>query len=442
MSRAAASVPLRVRADADTDVIIVGGGVAGLCCAKRLHQAGVPFMLLEAETELGGRVRTTRTEDGFLLDRGFQIFLTSYPEVQAQLNYEALDLQPFYAGADVHWNGGFHRVADPFRHPLDGVLSLTNPIGSVMDKVRVGVVRLSAVLTGQDAILKGEESTTLAKLQAQGFSNEMIDRFFRPFLGGIFFNNELTVTSRLFMFVMRMLALGSNCLPAAGIGAVADQLSSALPASSLRTGARVAAVSGGEDGALAFATMEDGTTLTAARGVVVAVEGPESGRLLGDKLESSPSKPGPGVGSVCLYFAAPKATTTDPILFLNGEGKGLVNNCTWLSNVAPSYAPPGQALLSATVIGIPDMNDEELVKAVVDDLSAWFGKEATDTWHSLAVQRIAYCQPPQSPSTDLERSVDLGNGLYVCGDHRQAATLDGAMKSGRRAAEALIGAKA
>lgn len=431
---------MRVRTQASanaTDVVIVGAGVAGLCCAKRLHEAGVSFVLLEAAEEVGGRVRTRRTDEGFLLDRGFQIFLTSYPEAKAQLEYEALDLQPFYAGADVRFQGAFHRVADPLRHPLDGLMSLspTNPIGGVADKVRVGLVRLLAVLQPTDTLLAAPEQTTEAFLQRFGFSAAMIERFFRPFLGGIFFNRELTVTSRLFMFVMRMLAIGSNCLPAAGIGAVATQLAERLPPAAVRCGAPVASISH------RTVTLLDGSTVTASKGVVVAVEGPEAARLLGDKLGAAPSKPGPGVGTVCLYFAAPKATTTEPILFLNGDGPGLVNNCVWLSNVASTYAPPGQALLSVSVLGIPEMSDDALVETVLAELSGWFGSDQTATWRSLEVQRIPYCQPPQQPSTDLLRSVSLGDGLYVCGDHREAATLDGAMRSGRRAAEALLAAQ-
>eukprot|EP00238_Polyblepharides_amylifera_P015711 CAMPEP_0196576782 /NCGR_PEP_ID=MMETSP1081-20130531/5958_1 /TAXON_ID=36882 /ORGANISM="Pyramimonas amylifera, Strain CCMP720" /LENGTH=431 /DNA_ID=CAMNT_0041895477 /DNA_START=290 /DNA_END=1585 /DNA_ORIENTATION=+ len=422
----------------ETEVVIVGGGVAGLCCAKTLQKAGVSFKLLEAEESVGGRVRTERTPEGFLLDRGFQIFLTSYPEAQEQLNYEDLDLKPFYAGADVFWGGGFHRVADPFRHPSDGVLSLTNPIGSVMDKVRVGLLRLSAVSKSTETILSEEEETTFERLTSFGFSPEMIDRFFRPFLGGIFFDRQLRVTSRLLMFVMRMLALGSNCLPSAGIGAVADQLARGLPPSSLRTSCKVASLSPASASAPAFVVLESGASVSATKGIVVAVEGDVAGNLLGEPLRKSPSQSGDPVGTICLYFAAPKPTSTDPILYLNGENGGIVNNCTWLTNVAPSYAPPGQALLSVSVLGLPDYTDDEVVSKVQSELGEWFGSSEVSTWRSLAVQRIRYCQPPQSPSTNLKRSVSLGNGLYVCGDHRESATLDGALKSGRRAAEAVI----
>eukprot|EP00951_Prasinocladus_malaysianus_P008777 scaffold63851_cov37-Prasinocladus_malaysianus.AAC.1 len=100
--------------DSQADVVVVGAGIAGLACARALTQAGLSVVLIEAAEEVGGRVRTDEV-DGFKLDHGFQIFLTSYPEARSVLDYDKLDLKPFYAGALVHWNGGFHRVADPVR---------------------------------------------------------------------------------------------------------------------------------------------------------------------------------------------------------------------------------------------------------------------------------------------------------------------------------------
>ena len=209
----------------EADVVIVGGGLAGLCAAKKLTEAGVDFLLLEASDAVGGRLRTD-VVDGYLLDRGFAIFLTGYPEAQKQLDYASLDLRPFYAGADVRFENAFHRVADPLRHPIDAVSSLNpaHPIGSTIDKVLVGVVRIQSLIGDCYDILRAPETTIRQRLDAAGFSEEMTHRFFRPFMSGIFFNPELATSSRLFNFVMRMLATGQNCLPAKGIEAVATQL--------------------------------------------------------------------------------------------------------------------------------------------------------------------------------------------------------------------------
>ena len=144
--------------------LVVGAGVAGLSCGLRLQKAGIPFTILESSDGPGGRVRSDIL-DGFTLDRGFQIFLTSYPEAQELLDYSALQLKPFYAGAMVQYNGKFHKVADPLRHPLDGVTSLFNPAGTVGDKVNVGAFRFKSELGSLEDLLQRDETTTMQRLK-------------------------------------------------------------------------------------------------------------------------------------------------------------------------------------------------------------------------------------------------------------------------------------
>ena len=167
------------------DVIVVGGGLAGLCCALRLHQEGIRFLLIEASDGVGGRMRTDRAE-GFLLDRGFQVLLTAYPEAQRVLDYKALDLHYFYPGAMVRFGGKFHKVADPWRHPLEALRGAVSPVGTFGDKMKVGRLRRKTLEGPVEGLFSRPETTTLKALQDLGFSEKMIDRFFRPFLGGVF----------------------------------------------------------------------------------------------------------------------------------------------------------------------------------------------------------------------------------------------------------------
>ena len=433
----------------EADVVIVGGGLAGLCAAKKLAESGVDFLLLEASDAVGGRLRTDVVE-GFLLDRGFAIFLTGYPEAQAQLDYQSLDLRPFYAGADVRFERGFHRVADPLRHPVDAVASLSpsHPIGSVVDKILVGVVRVQSLLGDCYDILRAPETTIRQRLDAAGFSEEMTHRFFRPFMSGIFFNPELRTSSRLFNFVMRMLATGQNCLPARGIEAVAAQLLAGLPSGSVRVGAKVTGtVRVGDDG---IAVEGDGgpSTVTARSAVIVATEGPAAAAML-PQLRTSPSAPGAPVGTTCLYFAIDgPPPLSAPILYLNGDGGGMINNCCFPSTVASTYAPAGKSLASVSIVGVPSgIGDDELVEAVRSELEAWFGdgcegrnweSPPVKEWRHLKTYAIPYAQPNQETPSELERTTRLGGGAYVCGDHRSPATFDGAMMSGRIAAEAVV----
>lgn len=323
-------------------------------------------------------------------------------------------------------------------------------------------------------------------MQEEGFSEAMIDRFFRPFLGGIFFNRELSVTSRLFAFVMRMLASGSNCLPAAGIGAVAEQVAAALPPGCVRLGVRADAVTAATGAAAASVTTAAGS-IEAARGVVVAVEGPEAARLLAD-VGAGDGAAAPGVGTCCVYFSTDerKLPSDENILYLDGEGRGVVNNACFPSTVAPRYAPAGRALVSASTIGThDDLSDAQLEQvcpslfsaltphglgvffvhvssfvakssahagrvasnsshvraaqqAVREDLSRWFGGDCVTAMELLRIYRIPFAQPSQEPPTDLKKGAIVGGSVFVCGDHRTAATLEGAISSGRDAAQALL----
>ena len=405
-------------------VVVVGAGLAGLACARALAAAGRRVRLLERGDGPGGRVRTD-VVDGFRLDRGFQVLLTAYPEARIQLDYVALDLRRFYPGALVRAEGRFHRVADPFRQPLDALRSLGNPVGSLRDKLRVLSLRSRALEGTLAQLWRRPATTALQELVRQGFSPRMIERFFRPFLGGIFLSRDLDTSSRMLDFVMRMMAEGDTAVPARGMGAISEQLAATLPAGTLRLGAEVTAVA--PDGV----TLAGGERLPAAA-VVVATGGDVAARLLG-----LPAPPPPR-STATLWFAASASPVGAPILVLDGEGDGPVNNLAVLSDVAPAYAPPGQALVAASVPGMPAADDAELERQVRAQLVRWYGPAAT--WRLLRVDRIRWAQPAQSPA-DLEpvaKPARLAPGLFIAGDHRDTASIHGALASGRRAAEAAL----
>jgi phytoene dehydrogenase-like protein len=407
------------------EVVIIGAGLAGLCCARTLHQAGIPFMLLEASDGVGGRVRTDQVE-GFLLDRGFQVLQTAYPEARRVLDYRALDLKPFYPGALVYFGGRLHRVGDPLRHPGHFFSTLFSPVGTLTDKMRVARLRWRVSQGSLEELFRRPETSTLATLKAQGFSESMIERFFRPFFSGVFFDRELASSSRMFEFVFRVLAQGDTALPAGGIGAISAQLAESLSTGAIRTGTPVAKV---EEGKVVLASGEE----IPARAVVLATEGGETNRLLGE------DKPFSAVDCCCLYFTADKPPVAEPILVLDGENTGPVTNLAVVSNVAPSYAPPGSSLIQATVVGNPGMADRQLEAQSREQLSRWFGPEVHD-WRLLRLYRITRALPDQRPPTPdpLTQPVQLSPWLFVCGEYQSLSSIHWAMVSGRRAGEAVV----
>jgi phytoene dehydrogenase-like protein len=406
------------------DAVVVGAGLAGLACAAALAARGIRPLVLEASDGPGGRVRTDLCR-GFLLDRGFQVLLTAYPEAQRWFDYRALHLKAFAPGALVVHGGRFHRVSDPWRAPLRALGTLFSPVGSLAEKRRVAALRGRARQGSLSELHERPARTTLEHLREAGISGTLLERFFRPFLGGIFLERELVTSSRVFEFVFRMFAEGSAALPARGMGRLATALAERLAPQTVRYGARVERVD------------ETGVTLAsgervAARATVVAVEGPEAARLLGA------APPPPGRGVTCLYFAADRAPVREPLLVLDGEGTGPVNNLCVPSVVAPGYAPDGMALVSASVLGLPAAGDAELERAVRTQLGRWFGGEV-EGWRHLRTYRIAHALPDQRPELldPVERPARVRPGLFVCGDGRDSGSLQGALASGRRAAEAL-----
>jgi phytoene dehydrogenase-like protein len=403
------------------DVVIIGAGLAGLCCARRLLEARVSFLLVEASDEVGGRVRTDRVE-GFLLDRGFQVLLTAYPEAQKMLDYRALDLRAFEPGALVHLENRFSRVSDPWRRPGRALEALVSEIGTLSDKLRVGWLRQRVCRGSAEDAFGGPEMRTIDFLQRSGFSPNIIERFFRPFLGGIFLERELRTPASMLRFVFRMLARGDVSIPARGMGQIPNQLASTLPSRSIRKGAKVASI--GKDRVILCGGEE-----IAARSIVLATEGPEAGRLLGEDSRGSRSV-------TCLYFAADSAPVTEPILVLNGEGEGPVNNLCVPSILSPELAPAGAALISATVLDHENLTREQIEASTRDQFVRWFGRAARG-WRLLRVYRIPHAQPNPSVARP-RRELRVAPNLYVCGDHCTHASIEGAMVSGRMAAEAVL----
>lgn len=401
-------------------VIIVGAGVSGLSCAADLVRQGVDVRVLEASDGVGGRVRTDIV-DGFRLDRGFQLLLTAYPEVRARLDPERLDLRPLPPGARVRKDGRVHVVADPFRAPDLAWATLAAPVGTLVDKLRVLLLRQDALRGTLDDLMQAPETSTRLALHAAGFSPRFVDAFWRPFLGGTFFDPDLATSSRMMRFVVRMAALGDNAIPADGMGAVSRQLAEAVPDDLLTRRTRVVEVSGQQ------VRTEGGARLEAAA-VVVATEAPAAARLLGRPAPRSRA-------TTTVWYAADTPTPDGPWLVLDGDGDGPVNHLVRLSAVNPTCAPDGQHLVAANVLGMPDRDDALLDRTIRAQLRGWYGADV-DRWQRLRIDRIPHALP--AGRVGLPSDPHLGGGLFLAGDHRASPSLHGAMSSGGAAAQAVL----
>lgn len=383
----------------ERDAVVVGAGVAGLACARTLAAAGLQPLVLERSTAIGGRVGTDRV-DGFLLDHGFQVLPTAYPEGRRALDESRLALSHFTRGAIVRLDGRFRRVVDPRTSPVRGLRALAGGVLGLRDGA--AVLRL--------AHGSRDETTTLDALRSAGVSRRTVEAVLAPFLRGIFLESRLSTSSRFLEFVLDTFGGGPAALPAEGMGAVPAQLAEGLE---IRVGTPVTAVG---PYTVALGPGEQ----VRARAVVVAAAGLVDDARYGWN----------GVG--CVYYDAPAAPLPGPWLVLNGEG-GPVNNLCVPSEVAPSYAPPGRALVSVSVLG----GGEPDLDAVGAQLRSWFGS-AVGAWRVLQTFAIPQALPAYPAGAVFDRSPRLTAGLYCCGDHREHPSLNGALASGRRAAEAVL----
>ena len=405
-------------------VIIVGAGMAGLSCAVHLQAAGLNPLLIDSSDRVGGRVRTD-VVDGFLLDRGFQVYLDAYPQTGDLLDLKALDLRKFEPGAMVFNGKRLYRLMDVFRCPASAWTSATAPIGGFIDKLRVGVMRTQILGSTLEQIADREDRTTESYLRGRGFSESMIDSFFRSFYGGIFLESELRTSSRMFEFTFKMFGHGSATLPAKGMGEISKQLAARLSPDSITLNQKVVGVDSRS------VTLSSGEQIH-GRAVVLATNATSVGLLLPDLKERMPE----WRSVTNLYFCAPSSPINESIICLNGSGEGVVNNVCALTDTAPDYSPDERALISVSVLGLHP--EEGLPVKVQQELMGWFG-DCVAQWCHLRTDLIPEALPEQIPKAQKDK---LGfiqqKGIYVCGDHATSASIEGAVISGRRAAEAIV----
>jgi len=417
----------------DFDCIIVGAGLAGLACGRELSRAGRSVLLLEAGDRPGGRVATDRVE-GFQIDRGFQVYLEAYPEGRRQLDLAALRFGWFEPGALVVDGGRLREVSDPWRRPWAAVKSLLSGTVGIGDGLRTARLRSALLkefragsLDPQLPVASGEQSTR-DRLVASGFSDAFIARFFAPFFGGVFLEHGLETSESIFGFTFAMFALGRAGLPAGGMGAIPAQLAATLPSGSLRLGARVASI------ALGAVTLSGGERLSAPS-IVVATDADVAARI----LPGVASAPRAWKSTRMVAFAAPQSPLDRPILVVGTDRRGTIDNLSVPSDVAAHYAPPGAALVLVTVRPECTLSDVDAVLAVKLEAMKLLGASVRP-WEHLKTVHVPRSLPNETPAARRLRPAGprVADGLFVAGDWCTSASINGALVSGRLAAEAVL----
>jgi len=406
----------------DADVIVVGAGLAGLVAARTLTEAGRQVLLLESSDDVGGRVRTDRV-GGYLLDRGFQLYNPAYPEGRRQLDHEALRLRPFTRGVVLRHGGRDVKLADPREVPRWSVNALRAPLGSLRQRAALARYLLRCATTRTTELTHQIDTSAHVALTTAGVAPEAVEEFLRPFLAGVFLESDLATSRRFLDVVLRTFVHGTPSVPAQGMQQIPVQLAAHLPDGVLQLQRPVREVRTGR------VTTDDGDLRADA--IIVATDPRTASQLI-------PQVAVPAMNGVTTWYHSTDDLGVSggrPVLRVDSDNARPVVNTVVMSHAAPSYAPSGRALIASSVLGVGGRADDE--PAVLQHLADLYSTNTT-RWETVGVSRIADALPAMTPPHDFRQPVSLGDGLFVAGDHRDSSSIQGAMVSGRRTAQAVL----
>lgn len=403
-------------------IYIVGAGLSGLIAALELEKSGFTPIILESSDRIGGRMKTDEV-DGFLLDHGFQVLNTAYPEAKKYLDFQALRLKTFDPGAVIFEGKDSYLITDPMRNPLKIVGMAFSKVGTFLDKVKMFTLTQELKKKTNEAIFNEPSIPTHQYLKDYGFSDQIIDNFFKPFFRGIFLEKHLNTSSRMFEFVFKMFAVGHAAIPENGMGEIPEMIRRQLSKTQILFNSPVEKVEG------KTIYLEKGKTLEADR-IIIAVQPDKVMKQLQGQF--APSHP-----VINLYFSTLKSFLARPMIGLL-PGDHLVNNIVYMDDVSKAYSTNGRALLSVTVLE-SDLGEKDLVKVVQAELEGISGIRA-EYFKFVKAYSIPYALPNLD---DMKYSIPFSeckitDHVYLAGDYLLNGSINAAMTSGRTAAEAVV----
>lgn len=400
---------------------IIGAGVSGLIAAQVLENHGYHPTIIEASNSVGGRVKSDIVEN-YILDHGFQVLLTSYPAAKHYLNYSDLQLQEFLPGAVIFKDGKQQTIGDPLRNFSLLFPTLFASIGNFSDKTKI--LKLNSLLKKKKVvdIFKTTEKTTLEYLQEFGFSDAIINDFFKPFFSGIFLEPDLKTSSRMFEFVYKMFGDGLAVLPKGGIQEIPNQLKSKLKNTTFLFDSPVKEVKDNE------IVLENGESTKSDMTIIAT----EASQLISNlKNQETEWK-----SCDTFYFETRTKVINKPLIGLIADENALINNIFYHTNLATS-TKGDKELLSVTVVKEHNLSKLDLILRVTEELKSLCKIDTVNLLKHYPIKKAL----PKLDNLQYEISsteTKLKPTLFVAGDQLLNGSLNAAMISGERAAIGVI----
>ena len=413
-------------------VTIIGAGLAGLACARRLTDNKIPVRVIERSSSVGGRVQS-QTIDGYRIDIGFQVLLNAYPALQMFPELAALPVNSYPPGARIMQEHRLHTLSDPFRNPADALPSIITPVVSIQDKLLMWQLAAELNRRPLSSLWDEPDQTILRFLTRRGFSKDAIELFFRPFIGGITLDESLGTSAAIFKFVWSMLSKGLATSPIGGMQALPDAMMAVMSNSDAEFDLGCT-VTGLDSTGTGWNVKTEAGTYSSE--IVVLATDAWSLHALHPTFDVPKYR-----SQRTLWLSVDRAVDCGPSLILNPDSQSPLMTIAPISAVDATRALDGNSLFAITV---RECHFSDSTASVIQCFQHSMQRNKLinvgDKIACIADQTVTKAQFVQNPHHFSHRktSISLQTGLYICGEHLQTSSINGALESGAAIADEIV----